>query len=291
MPIETQDAVSDHWCYINGQVVPSADALVSVRDLGMLRGFGVYDGITVIDGKPLRLSDHVQRFAESAAGLGLRVPEDEAEIEAAYRVFAERMNAPRFNTRMILTGGATIDGLGYDPTSPTFYILAEPFTPLADELYADGGSLVTHEFQRQFAQYKTINYISAVLSFPRRVAASAVETLFVSGGQMLECSTSNVFIVRDGTLFTPVNGILRGITRRMVIELMSTDHEVRETAISIEDLFAADEVFITSSFKDIVGITTIDGRRIHDGVGRVTREVMDRYATAAGLAAVCHAHG
>ena len=280
----TARILSTQWCYMNGRIMPADEATVSVMDIGMLRGFGVYDGITVINGEPLRLKDHIIRFRESGAGLGMIVPESDEQIHAAYARLAELMNVARFNTRMIMTGGVTQEGLSYDPSAATFYILAEPFTPLPAELYESGGSLMSHEFQRQYAQFKTINYISAVMTYKKRLRTNAAEVLFTHGGRVLECATSNIFIVKAGKLLTPDSGILRGITRKMTVELMSADHEIIETSVSIDDMLSADEIFITSSFKDIVPITSIDGQQLFEAAGPITRKVIERYGVATGLA-------
>ncbi|HRH26005.1 MAG TPA: aminotransferase class IV [Candidatus Paceibacterota bacterium] len=271
------------WCYKNGVVIPTEEATVSVQDIGMLRGFGVYDGIAVINNKPLRLDDHVKRLRNSAAGLGLQVPDSDEQIEKAYDLLAEKMDATRFNTRVILTGGEMIEGLSFNPEKPTFYILAEPFLPLPDDIYTNGSSIVTHEFERQYAQFKTINYISAVVTAEKKRQANAIEVLFVSRGQVLECATSNICIVKDGVLKTPEVGVLKGITRKIVLEI-TADQKVVEGPVSVEDLLLADEIFITSSFKDIVPIVTVDGRKLFDGPGPVTKMVIERYKKAAGLA-------
>lgn len=268
-------------CYLNGAIVPLEEARVSVLDLGMLRGFGIYEGITALGGEPFHFGDHYERFARSAEALGLTLSVGLEAARAATREVAST-NAPgpgRASVRMLLTGGAAEGGLEHVAGRETFYIWATAAEPLPHELYTEGGKLITHEHQRFMPEYKTTNYITAVTLQEKRKAAGAIEILYISGGQVLECATSNVFIVKDGAVITPAENILPGITRKVALALAREQYEVEERAITLDELFAADECFITSSFKDIVPIASIDGRPIGAGApGPVTGDLMSRYA-------------
>ena len=267
-------------CYLNGAVLPLAQARVGISDLGMLRGFGIYEGIAAFGGEPFRYDDHWERFERSAGKLGLLLPSSKEEAREAMRALAAH-NAPdaRANIRMVLTGGEAQGGLEHVPGRETLFIAAAPHEPLPAEYYERGASLITHEHRRFMPETKTIHYIAAVALQPKRKEAGAIEILYTGGGRVLECATSNVFIVKDGAVHTPGADVLKGVTRAVTLELAEGTYPIREAAISLPALFDADEVFITSSFKDIVPIVSVDGRAVGAGApGPVTRDLMRRFA-------------
>ena len=244
-------------------------------DIGLLRGYGIYEGITTYKGKPFRLADHLVRFRNSAKALDLSIPLSDTEIEKAILSLGKKNGFDRTNFRVILTGGNTLHGIEYDTTKPTFYILAEEYKTLPKELYTLGASLITHEHQRALPEYKTINYITAVQVQKERKEKGAIEVLYVSKGKVLEAATSNVFIVKDGVVITPKNNVLAGITRKVAIELAEKKYTVMEREVTVEELFSADEVFLTASYKEIVPIVSVDGKKIAEGkVGGVTQVLM-----------------
>lgn len=270
-------------CYLNGKIVPLAEAKVGVLDLGMVRGFGIYEGITAFSEKPFRFNDHWERFEISAGALGLVIPKSKDEIEQAMiELVAHNSPSKRAGIRMVLTGGEALHGLEHVPGRETLFIVCEPVTPLAPELYERGASLITHEHQRFMPEMKTINYITAVILQEKRKAASAIEILYTSNGRVLECATSNVAIVKDGTVITPDTGMLKGVTRKVMLEVVREAYPVEERTVSVDEFFSADEAFITSSFKDIVPIATVDARTIGSGIpGPVTKDLMKRFAAYA----------
>jgi branched-subunit amino acid aminotransferase/4-amino-4-deoxychorismate lyase len=266
-------------CYLNGSLVPLKNAHVGLYDLGLLRGFGIYEGITAFGGEPFRFSDHWKRFERSAKALELTIPVSEQQaLEAACAVVAANSPGTRATLRMILTGGEAKDGIEYVPGHETFFILAEPATALPDKFYTKGASMLTEEHQRFLPEFKTIHYITAVLLQKKKREAGVVEILYTSGGNALECTGSNVFIVMGGTLITPDKNILHGITRKVTLELAKGVYPIEERDVTLDELLAADEVFITSSFKDIVPIVSVDGHTIGSGApGPVTLELMKRF--------------
>ena len=270
----------DPLCYLNGVLLPLGEAKVGVLDLGILRGFGIYEGITSFSGEPFRFDDHWERFQKSANILGLTIPHTKNEAEDAMRALIKHnAEGARANLRMLLTGGEALGGLEHVPGRETFFITAAPHTPLSFELYEHGASLITHEYQRFMPEVKSIHYITAVMLQEKRKAADAIEILYTSGGRTLECATSNVFIVKNGTVITPDADVLKGITRKVVLERARETYQTLEQTIPLSAFFDADEAFITSSFKDIVPIVSVDGRTIGPGVpGPVTRDLMARLA-------------
>lgn len=267
-------------CFLNGAIIPLKEANISVLDLSVVRGFGIYEGITAIGGKLFRFDDHWERFASSAKSLGLSIPYSKKEIrEAMEKLIAHNAPGARASLRMILTGGESKNGLEHIPGNETLIITAGIVTPLPSELYKRGGHLIRHDHQRFVPEIKTINYITAVTLQKKRTDAGAIEILYTNNGRVLECATSNIFMVKNGTVYTPSADILPGITRKVTLELARQQYPVEERDISTDEFFDADEVFLTSSFKDIVPIVSVDLRAIGSGLpGPITKDLIRRFA-------------
>lgn len=270
----------EKYCFLNGQIVLLAEAKVGVEDIGLLRGYGIYDGLAVFKGKVFHFADHWNRLLSGAHILNLNVPITEDKAEKIIEELAMKNGfMERANVRIILTGGQTLGGIEYDFAEPTFFILVEKWEALPKELYEDGARLVTYRHMRELPEYKTTNYIRAVNLQNWRKEEKAIEILYTYDREVLECATSNIFIVKDKTLITPAENILKGITRKVILELAQGKYHVEEMPILEEELKFADEVFITSSFKDIVPIVKIDDFEVANGkVGPITQELMKEFA-------------
>lgn len=270
-----------NYCFLNGEIMPIEEAKVSVLDIGLMRGYGVYDGLAALGGKVFRFADHWQRFTDGAHALSLNVPITEESCEKKIREICEKSGlTDRANIRMILTGGNTVNGIEFDFEKPTFYITAEKFESLPKDYYKKGAKLLTYPYRREMPEHKTINYITGVKLQDWRKAEGAVEILYVEGGEVLECATSNICIIKDKTIITPAENVLRGITLKAVLEIAErSGHKTEKKIVDTEDLKNADEIFITSSFKDIVPIVKIDDFEVGNGqVGETTLDFMGRFA-------------
>lgn len=266
------------YCFIDGKIISTADAHVGVKDIGLLRGFGIYEGISTFNSKPFWVEEHLDRFFSSLKGLGIVCPYTREEIKKHLADLIRKTNFPRTNIRIILTGGETMGGIEFDPKKPTFYMISEEWKSIDPAYYASGASLITHEYVREYPQWKTINYITAVLVQEKRKKAGALEVLYLKNDLISECSTGNIFIVKAGELLTPSRNVLPGITRLAVIHLAGRDIPFEERDISKDELMKADEIFITGSYKDIVPVVTVDGTIIGAGkVGPISKEIMKRF--------------
>lgn len=268
------------FSYINGTILPSPEARVGVTDIGLTRGFGVYDGIAALHGNIFRFEDHFNRFQNSAKGLGLSVPVSKSDLERSIKeLLKKNSHMARANIRLLLTGGSTVHGIEFDPKNPTFIILTEQHEPLETQVYTKGAKLIIHEYQRFMPEHKTTHYITAVLLQNKRKEEGAIEILYTSNGLVRECATSNFFMVKNGALVTPQAHILKGITRKVVLELSNDLYPKEERDIPVSELASADELFITSSFKDIVPIVNIGGElRGGSTPGPITQEIMKRFS-------------
>src|SRR3989344_3450633 len=268
-------------CYIRGEFVPFSEARISPDDLGMLRGFAVYEGITSFDGIPFYFHEHWNRLESSAAALGLTLPLSESDaFSATKELVRKNAGAKRANIRVICSGGPAVGGIEYDPSRTLFYVTAEPMASLPESFYTNGAPLVTYAHKRFMPEYKTTEYITAVRLQQKRKAAGAVEILYVGDGNVLECATSNICIVKDDNVITPSEGVLDGITKQVAFTLSrDAGYNAEERRVSVKELAEADEIFNTSSFKDIVPIVRIDDHAAGGGtVGPVTKDLMRRFA-------------
>lgn len=269
----------EKFCFLNGNIVPLEEAKIGVEDIGLLRGYGIYEGLTVFNGKVFRFEDHWDRLLSGAHILNLNVPITEEKAKKIIEELAQKNGfTKRANARIILTGGQTINGIEYDFEKPTFFVLVEEWKPLPSTLYENGGKLITYRHMRELPEYKTTNYIRATNLQDWRKGEEAIEILYTYDGEIFECATSNIFIVKDKKIITPSDNILKGITRKVVLEIGKEKYEIDERPVGEKELKTADEIFITSSFKDIMPIVKVDDLEISEGkVGDITKDLIIKF--------------
>ncbi|MGB4833990.1 MAG: aminotransferase class IV [Candidatus Moraniibacteriota bacterium] len=265
--------------YWNGSYCDESAIHISPRDLGLLRGYAVFDVMPVYRGRPFHADRHYARLARSAETLRLQLPVDSTQFASVAAELVQQAGLTEATIRTVLSGGPSGDGFHLEPGRENFFMLVEPVYSPAPSVYRDGVSLITLEYERSLPQVKFANHAIAIQDLARRDRAGAYETLYVNGGVVSECSQSNLFWVRDGQLFTTWDDVLWGITQGLVMELVDTQGKmVTKKSVRLEELFQADEVFITGSSKLIVPVVAIDERKIGEGtVGSITRELMVAY--------------
>ena len=268
------------YCYLNGKIMPEDKAGVSVRDMAVLRGYGMFEFLRTYDGRLFHFEDHIRRFRNSARMMGLRVPLSDKEIKSVLERLIVRNKFKEAALRLVLSGGRTVDGMRYDWLEPTFFILADEFKPLPVAFYKKGAAVVTHEYQREMPEAKTTNYLAAARehNIGKNKNGRALEILYVKNGKALECTTSNFFIFKGDTLITPEKDVLKGVTRKIVLKLARPKFKIKEGDIKTSELKEATEAFLTATNKEIAPIVRIDGQKIGSGkVGRNTKILMDAF--------------
>lgn len=268
------------YCYHNGKIIPVEKAGFSVQDIGILRGYGIFDFATTYNGKPFLLKEHCVRLRKSAKLMKLSVLISDAKIEKIIQELMQKNKLKDANIRILITGGKTVDGLTYEQKNNTCTILLHKKAALSPDLYTKGGTLMMHEHMRPFYESKTTNYITAVHLQDKREKARAIEILYTFQGNVLECTTSNFFIFREDTLITPKNDVLIGITRNFVLRLAKkAGFMIEERDIRQEELAVATEAFITSTNKDVLPIVKVGSQKIGNGkVGKNTKNLMELFA-------------
>lgn len=266
------------YCYANGKIGDISKPQIRLNDLGVLRGVGIFDFVKVTGGVPLFWRDHLARFRRSAKTIGLSVPLSDDQLTRLAKSLLAKNKLKEGSLRLLLTGGESDNGFD-KPTKPTLAILVDEAHLLPAKIWKQGGKLITVDHQRFWPEAKTTNYLLAIKLQTAKRQAGAVEILYVSRGLVLEASTSNLFYVKDGAIRTPGSSVLPGITRGAVIKLArKLGYPVTERDLSLNELWQADEIFITASNKEILPIVKIDDRPIGDGrPGPVTLKLLAAY--------------
>jgi len=258
--------VTRYW--VGDALVDADRAMVSVLDHGLTVGDGVFETITVRDGTPFALSLHLARLQRSLAGLGVEGPGEERVREAVGAVVTHSGVATDFSRlRITVTSGAGPFGSDRGDAAPTLVV-----TMTAADRWPATTTLATVPWTRNersaTAGLKTTSYAENVIALARARSLGASEAVLADTlGRLSECTGSNVFVVVDQEVLTPSldTGCLAGVTRELVLRWGAEITEVRETHLPYDVLFAADEVFITSSTRDVHPVVQVDDQRIDPG--------------------------
>ncbi len=266
--------------YIDGSFVPEDDATISVNDLSVLRGYGVFDFLRTYSGKPFHFTDHLLRFKRSAALLNLRFESSIDELKELIYSTLSKNNLPEYNIKMILTGGISSDGITPD-NPPQLLILVKAPTKIPASCYTEGVKIVSSHFTRIITGAKTINYIPAILGLKEARNQNAIESIYTDkDGFLLEGTTSNFFAVIDDQLITPPETfILPGITRKVILELINDEIPLVIRNIHKDEIPLMNEAFITASNKEIMPVTSFNSYELPASVKPgITRKVMDLFS-------------
>ena len=252
-------------CYLNGKYVPFDQACLPLNDLGIVRGYGVFDFLRTYNGVPFKLRKHVQRLLNSAKLIGLSLPWSTEEIEAITQDTLKRNNFPEANIRIVVTGGSSADFIS-PLGQPSLMVIVTPVSEYPREYYEQGVKAITVQIERFLPKAKSLNYISAIGALQQAKLTNAIEALYVNQqGHVLEGTTTNFFVFRGSQLITPKEGILNGITRDVVLELAKERFEIVEQSINYSDLSHYDEALITATNKEIMPVIQIDELPISKG--------------------------
>jgi branched-chain amino acid aminotransferase len=253
------------WWYIGGQWVHPDKATISINDVGVLRGYSVFESLRTYNRRPFHLDLHLTRLYRSAILIEMDIPWSSEQIAKVVREIIVRNTYQHAAIRLLITGGESEDGM-LPSGEPLLVVLITPLGERDMERFAKGCQLISTKLQRISPEAKTANYIAAVRALKEAVRHGAEDALFVNErGHVLEATRSNFFIFRGDTLITPRRGILVGITRNVVIELARSKFAIEERPILLEELTLADEAFITSSSKEITPVVQIDDLIVGDG--------------------------
>lgn len=270
--------------YLNGRFVPEEQATVSVFDHGFLYGDGVFEGIRAYDGRVFRLEDHVQRLFDSAQAIMLSIPLSQKEMCEAILETLRKNNLRNAYIRPIVSRG--YGDLGLDPNKcpkPTVIIIAVDWGAMYGDLYEVGLTAISVAVRRNSPDslppnIKSLNYLNNILAKIEANVKGGNEAIILdSRGLVSEGSGDNIFVIKEGLIFTPHTiSNLKGITRAAVMELAEIKgNPIQEKEMGLFDLYTADEVFVTGTAAEVAPVTKVDGRVIGTGKpGPITKELM-----------------
>lgn len=266
--------------YINGVFCPIGEAMVSIDDRGFQFGDGVYEVILSYDGHLFQLEPHMQRLRRSADAVKLTYDFDAHPLEPIIREGAQRCEFSDAMVYIQLTRGvAPRDHTIPDHCTPTVVMTFRARPRIPTPIRTDGVKLMTLLDTRWANCYiKAITLLPNVLAKTQAVRRGYYDVVFVTAeNEVLECSSSNIFMVRDGRLVFPprTESVLHGVTQRFLLECAAgIDLPVDEQLFQVDALRSADEVFMSSTVVEVLGVTSIDEQTIADGkVGPVTRRM------------------
>jgi branched-chain amino acid aminotransferase len=277
---------------VNGRVFDEQHAVISVFDHGFLYGEGVYETLRTYNGQPFLFDRHMRRLRKSAGMVTLDVPLTDSQIDARFR---ETMTAAKLGDaaheayiRILITRG--VGELTYDPAAcptPSVVVIVKPNVNPSVEAFERGVRAALVPIVRNHPGsvnplIKSNNLLNNALAMQEAFRRGAFEGIMRNyRGELAECTQSNLFIVKNGAALTPPidAGLLPGITREFLFEVgRDAGISVREAVLRDDDLFGADESFLTSTTREVVPIVRVDDRAIGSGApGRVTRALLDGY--------------
>ena len=280
--------------WLTDQLVDKDQAKISVFDHGLLYGDGIFEGIRVYNSKIFEFDAHIKRLYQSAKAIRLVIPMDADTLKDAVSQTVVANDIENGYIRLIITRG--IGDLGLDPLickDAGIIVIADYIQLYPEEFYEKGLTVISGTTIRNHPmslppQIKSLNYLNNILAKIEAIDAGAAEVIMYNHeGFVAEASGDNVFIVRDGIIYTPPveAGSLEGITRDVVIRLATKENiTVIEKNLTRYDLYVADEFFLTGTAAEVIGIVKIDGRIIGDGkpgaTTRLLREKFDEYTRA-----------
>jgi len=261
--------------WLDGELVDESAAKISVFDHGVLYGDGVFEGIRFYNRRVFRLEEHIRRLFDSARAIVLEIPWTQEEV---CRFVLETVAANGLDDgyiRLVVTRGTGSLGLSpYLCKRASMFIIASTISLYPAEHYENGLSVITCATRRPapaalMPQVKSLNYLNNVMAKVEAIQAGALEAVMLNEqGYVAECTGDNVFILRDGVLYTPQvsDGALDGITRQVILELADQLGIPKvERSLTRYDLFVSDEFFLTGTAAEVIPVISLDRRVIGDG--------------------------
>ena len=269
--------------YLNGEYLPLDQACVPVLDRGFIFGDGVYEVIPVYGGKAFRLQHHLQRLKNSMQAVRLTNPHTDEEWSTIINDVVTRNNGGDQSIYLQITRGvARRDHRFPGDATPTVFVMSNLFEAVPKEQLENGVKAITlDDIRWQYCSIKSIALLPNILLRQQAVEQGAAEAILLRNGEVTEGAASNVFIVKDGVIVTPpkTDCLLPGITRDLVVE-QANEHglALKETIIKQTDLNTADEIWLTSSTKEILPVTQLNDQPVGNGTpGKVWQQMYALY--------------
>jgi branched-chain amino acid aminotransferase len=275
--------------WLDGQLVPREKAMISAYDHAVLYGDGVFEGIRAYHGRIFKLRTHLDRLEDSARRIRLKLPYTKDQIAQAIRDTLKANNLRDAYIRLVVTRG--VGTLGLHPfrcPTPGTFVITDKIELYPPELYRDGMKVIVAQRPRipiacLDPAIKSLNYLNNVLAKIEAIDAGVLEAIMLNiDGVVAECTGDNIFLVNGKTLITPSHeaGILHGVTRKFVIEELAPalGLRVQEKLFPLATLLEAEEVFLTGTAAEIIGVSEVGDHTIGNGrVGKVTAALAEEF--------------
>lgn len=260
---------SDRYC-------EPGEGRIPVASIGFNRGYAAFDFLKVLAGRPFVADRHVERFFRTMRLLRLTIPQGPDEVRGIVEQLAAQGDGSAFGLKLFAVPTTSVET---EVFSSELCIEPVVLPTYAREMFTVGSRLISFEYQRFLPEAKSTHYLPSVYWEPELRRRGALEPLFHWGGFALETARSNVFAVVNGEVVTPVDRVLKGVTRSLVLDAMrARSIAYAERPLSIGELMRADEVWVTSTTKGIAPIIAVDDQTIADGkIGPVCRQMMAAY--------------
>ena len=279
------------YIWVNGQLLPKSKAMVSVYDHGLLYGDGVFEGIRVYQGRIFKCKQHMDRLYRCAEEIALKIPITPDEMVTVQRQCIEANNITEGYIRLVVTRG--YGTLGLDPRKcpvPGIICIADQIRLYAPEFYETGMKVVVAKRPKTPVacldpRIKTLNYLNNILAKVEAIDAGCDEAIMLStDGWITECTGDNVFVVKGGKIFTPppvngAGGLLEGVTRKFVMSELCPQVGLTctEKMMRLDEVLSADEVFLTGTAAEIIGVNAIGDKQITGGEGPLTKKLRMKF--------------
>jgi len=256
-------------CYFNGDLVPFGDLHLHVTDLLFQRGYGVFDFFRSRKGSIPWLEDYMERLFTSLELSGIEVDLDREQFASVIHDLQEKNGLVNGAFKVIVTGGYS-DNLESATGKANFVILNISWEKPPEETFEKGVHLIRERYVRPNPEVKTLYYFNTLRLQKKLREYKAVDVLYHTG-TISEASRANLFFVKGKRIYTPASDILKGITRKQVLSLFN---EIQVEDIEAGLLYDFDEIFLTSSSRDVTPVVSVEGQKIGKGTpGPLTREI------------------
>lgn len=262
---------------MNGKYVTEDELLVSPRDLGFSRSYGVFDFLRTYNGRPFKIKEHLARFLRSAESINLDHNYTlEQLIKIVQNTLDKNNDEKEKQVKVILSGG--ISRSMYQEAEPALIVIVDTFKPKKPEIYENGIKMNLVKFSRYKPGSKNLNYIEGVIQTKKGRENGFYEPLYYSDEQVYEGSNSNIFAVKNKQIYTPKNNIFCGGTRGILVNDLRDKLHIIEEDFDLKFLLNADEAFICSSGKEVVSVVQVDEHVIGNGsIGEIAKLVLKEF--------------
>ena len=264
------------FTFVNGKITPNKEAVISVDDLAFHRGYGVTDFFLALDGVPLYIEQHLNRLFKSMSDFYLEIPYSRQQLTEIILDLIRRSDSDSLSIKVIVTGGNSPDHYNLGPVA-NLVIITRPFKYVNNSV---GLKLMMCNYERELYQTKTVNYGFSIQQIPLLKRKGFDDLLYYKDGFISESGRSNVFIVKDGALYTSSIGSLKGITRENTIqEARALGIKTIIKPISVNEVIFADEVFLSSTTRTVHPVVQIDENQYP--IGKISLQLQDALAQRA----------